>query len=112
MHPDLAGFEIVPVPMKAGDLLIFNSLLAHGIRPNVSRDRVRMAQYISMYPADEESAAERDARIRSWREREAPVRAAFPGDPREWERTRYETATLTPLGERLLGLRRWDSRSG
>ena len=83
-HPDLTGFEIVPVPMKAGDLLIFNSLLAHGIRPNVSNDRVRVAQYISMYPAEEDNIAEREARVRSWREREAPKRAAFPGDPRDW----------------------------
>lgn len=109
MHPDLTGFETVPVAMKAGDLLIFNSLLAHGIRPNVSTDRVRMAQYISMYPAEEQNAAERDARVRSWRDREAPVRAAFPGDPRDWERTRYETARLTELGEKLLGARRWNS---
>jgi hypothetical protein len=109
LHPDLTGFEIVPVPMRAGDLLIFNSLLAHGIRPNVSTDRVRMAQYISMYPAEEHNTAERDARVRSWREREAPTRAAFPGDPRDWERTRYETAVLTPLGEKLLGARSWHS---
>lgn len=107
MHPDLTGFEIVPVPMKAGDLLIFNSLLAHGIRPNVSSDRVRMAQYISMYPAEENNIDEREARVRSWREREAPTRAAFPGDPRDWERTRYKTAALTPLGEKLLGARSW-----
>ena len=39
--------------MKAGDLLIFNTLLAHGIRPNTSTNRARIAQYISMYPADE-----------------------------------------------------------
>ena len=112
-HPDLNGFEIVPVPMKAGDLLILNSLLAHGIRPNVSIDRVRIAQYISMYPAEEGNLAEREARVRSWREREAPKRAAFPGDPREWERTRYDTAVLSPLGEKLLGARRWrDHRPG
>jgi phytanoyl-CoA dioxygenase PhyH len=106
-RPDVTGFQIVNVPMKSGDLLIFNSLLAHGIRPNVSADRVRIAQYISMYPAEEQDVAERDARVRSWREREAPQRAAFPGDPRDWERTRYETATLTALGEKLLGLRSW-----
>jgi len=98
---------MVPVPMKAGDLLIFNSLLAHGIRPNVSTDRVRMAQYISMYPAEEGNLAEREARVRSWRQREAPKRAAFPGDPREWERTRYDTAVLSPLGGKLLGARSW-----
>jgi hypothetical protein len=108
-RPDVSGFEIVNVPMKAGDLLIFNSLLAHGIRPNASRDRVRIAQYISMYPADQQNLVERDARVRSWREREAPKRAAFPGDPRDWERTRYPTATLTPLGEKLLGSRSWNS---
>lgn len=106
-HPDVSGFEIVPVPMKAGDLLIFNSLLAHGIRPNTSSDRVRMAQYVSMHPAEEDNDTERETRIRSWRERLSPERAAFPGDPREIEQRRYETAALTPLGERLLGLRSW-----
>ena len=33
--PDTTGFEVVPVMPKAGDLLIFNSQLEHGIRPNV-----------------------------------------------------------------------------
>jgi hypothetical protein len=108
-QPDVTGFDVVSVTMKAGDLLIFNSLLAHGIRPNVTSDRVRIAQYISMHPAEEDNVTEREARVRSWREREAPKRAAFPGDPRCWERTRYETAKLTLLGERLLGLRGWRS---
>lgn len=106
-RPDVTGFEVVPVPMQAGDLLIFNSLLAHGIRPNTSTDRVRMAQYISMFPADEADEEERQIRVRSWRDREAPKRAAFPGDPREWEKNNGQTATLTPLGERLLGLTSW-----
>ena len=61
--PDTTGFEIVNVPMQAGDLLIFNSLLAHGIRPNRSQDRVRMAQYISMTPADESNQALRERAI-------------------------------------------------
>jgi hypothetical protein len=73
----------------------------------MSNDRVRMAQYISMYPAEEHNIAEREARVRSWREREAPKRVAFPGDPRDWERTRYPTAVLTRLGEKLLGARSW-----
>ncbi|MEF1302244.1 phytanoyl-CoA dioxygenase family protein, partial [Vibrio owensii] len=34
--PDLTGFEVEFISMKAGDLLIFNSLLPHGIRPNQS----------------------------------------------------------------------------
>ena len=36
MHPDTTGLRIVNVSMEAGDLLIFNSLLAHGVRPNHS----------------------------------------------------------------------------
>jgi hypothetical protein len=49
--------------------------------------------------------AERAERIRLWRERDHPRRDAFPGDPREWEKKNAETARLTDLGERLLGLR-------
>jgi ectoine hydroxylase-related dioxygenase (phytanoyl-CoA dioxygenase family) len=93
--------------MEPGDLLIFNTLLAHGVRPNRSKDRVRMAQYISMFPADEDDLVERTARIASWREREAPKRASFPGDPREWEKKNAKTAELTELGKKLLGLKNW-----
>jgi hypothetical protein len=106
-RPDIEGFEVYPVPMKAGDLLVFNSLLAHGIRPNTSENKVRMAQYIAMTPAAEDNADLRARRIQSWKERRAPEGFAFPGDPREWERTRYETAVLTPLGRKLLGLDSW-----
>lgn len=109
--PDATGFEIVNVQAKAGSLVIFNSLLAHGIRPNRSADRARMAQYISMSPAEEEDIEARESRIRSWREREAPNRMAFPGDPRGWEKTRYTTARLSGLGRRLLGLDSWRSRA-
>jgi hypothetical protein len=111
-HPDMTGFELEFVPMKAGDLLIFNSLLAHGIRPNTTTDRVRMAQYISMYPADEDNAQKRETRVRSWSERLPPVGHAFPGDPREWERTRYERAELNALGRKLLGVEPWRASSG
>ncbi len=107
MHPDITGLEIVSVAMQPGDLLLFNSLLAHGVRPNRSDGRVRMAQYISMHPADPDNRAERDERIRLWREQDYPKREAFPGDPREWERRNAAVAALTELGERLLGLQGW-----
>jgi hypothetical protein len=107
MHPDITGFKITNIAMEPGDLMIFNSLLAHGVRPNHSKDRVRMAQYISMFPADEDDTVERETRIASWRERESPKRDAFPGDPRDWEKKNAKTAELTPLGEKLLGLRSW-----
>jgi len=107
VHPDLTGLEVRFVGMQPGELLIFNTLLAHGIRPNRSRDRVRMAQYMSMYPAGNDDTGTRDTRIRSWSEREHPRGYAFPGDPREWEKTRYARAELNQLGRRLLGLEMW-----
>ena len=105
--PDVTGHDVINVELEAGDLLIFNSLLAHGVRPNRSERDVRMAQYISMYPADFEDAAIRQERIRLWRERVHPVGDAFPGDPREIEKKNFQTAELSPLGRRLLGLDQW-----
>ena len=67
-----------------------------------------MAQYISMTPAAEGHDELRARRVESWEERRAPQGFAFPGDPREWERTRYATAELTALGRRLLGRDRWE----
>ncbi len=105
--PDVTGFDIVKVKMNAGDLLIFNSLQPHGIRPNMSKDKVRIAQYISMMPAEEDNEPLRQWRISSWKERNAPEGYAFPGDPRGWEKTKYGAAELSVLGKKLLGLERW-----
>ena len=109
-QPDTKGLEehFVKVPLEAGDLLIFNSLEPHGIRPNNSKDKVRIAQYISMMPAEEENSALKEWRINSWKNRIAPEGHAFPGDPRKWEQTKYSTAKLSALGEKLLGLKPWD----
>lgn len=109
-RPDMTKLQdqIVKPVLAPGDLLIFNSLLAHGVAANTSADQVRMAQYISMAPADELDLVEREARIRCWRELVPPARAGFPGDPRNWEQTHATTAQLTPLGEKLLGLKSWN----
>lgn len=108
-QPDINGLEdkIEKVAMEAGDLLIFNSLLAHGIRPNLSENKVRIAQYISMMPAEEDNKVLKQWRINSWKNRVAPEGYAFPGDPRNLEQTKYKTAQLSPLGEKLLGLTKW-----
>ena len=105
--PDITGLELVKVKMQAGDLLIFNSLQPHGIRPNLSGNKVRIAQYISMMPAEESNEALRQWRITSWKERNAPEGYAFPGDPRNWEKTKYGVAELNELGKKLLGLENW-----
>jgi ectoine hydroxylase-related dioxygenase (phytanoyl-CoA dioxygenase family) len=108
-QPDISGLEdkIVKVKLEAGDLLIFNSTQPHGIRPNRSKGKVRIAQYISMMPAEPENKALLAWRINSWKNRVAPDGYAFPGDPRNWEQEKYERAKLSPLGERLLGITSW-----
>ncbi|MGJ8527930.1 phytanoyl-CoA dioxygenase family protein [Maritalea sp.] len=106
-HPDMTGIDIDNISLEPGDLLIFNALLAHGVRPNHSDDKVRMAQYISMYPADFDNVEEREERVRLWKEQECPKRDSFPGDPRDWEKKNSERAVLNEHGEKLLGLRRW-----
>jgi hypothetical protein len=62
-----------------------------------------------MMPAQEDNDALRQWRIGSWRDRRPPEGYAFPGDPRNWEATRYPRAVLTELGEKLLGLRSWET---
>lgn len=108
-QPDTTGLEdkLVKVPLRAGDLLIFNSTEPHGIRPNRSKDKVRIAQYVSMMPAEEDNQALIDWRVNSWKNRVAPEGYAFPGDPRNWEQTKYETAVLSSLGRKLLGAESW-----
>ncbi len=106
--PDITGYEIVNTTMNPGDLLIFNSLLPHGVRPNCSEDRARFAQYISMFPSDFENKRLREARIKTWRDQCAPIGDPFPGDPRDFERLNFPVATLDPLGEKLLGLKPWE----
>jgi hypothetical protein len=105
--PDATGLEREDISMEPGDLMIFNSLLAHGVRPNFSENKVRMAQYISMHPAEYDNVEEREERVRLWREMEPPNRPDFPGDPREWEKNNASSAVLTDLGEKLLGSKPW-----
>ncbi len=108
-QPDYSMFKdkIEKVAMEAGDLLIFNSTEPHGIRPNRTTDQVRIAQYISMMPAQEEDQALRTWRINSWKNRIAPEGYAFPGDPRKWEQNKYRMSVLNELGKKLLGIEKW-----
>lgn len=104
--PDLSDYEAVPVPLRAGDILIWTSLLPHGNGVNRS-DQPRFAQYISMNPASGDEATRR-RRIEGWEQNRPPGRpSVFPGDPRHIEEGRPGPATLTPLGRRLLGVDLW-----
>lgn len=104
--PDLSGLQVQSIPGRAGDLLIWNSLLPHGNGCNTS-DRPRLAQYITMSPADISNDRQREERIASWRTRRPAPN--WPGDPRGWELRQPGPATLTALGRRLLGLDPWPS---
>jgi len=105
-RPDLTGYTIDKIGMKAGDLVIWTTLLPHGNGHNVS-DRPRLAQYISMNPADEDNDELRQTRINCWRNNVPMPGRPFPGDPRKIEQGK-PPAELTALGRKLLGLDRWD----
>lgn len=102
--PDLTGYQVTKITGKAGDLVIWNSMLPHGNGHNTS-GRPRWAQFISMNPAKDDEKL-RQERIRLWRERKPMDHPAFPGDPRGAE-ARAESAVLTELGRKLLGIDRW-----
>jgi hypothetical protein len=104
--PDLTGYTITRVPLRAGDLVIWRNLLPHGNGHNRS-DQPRMAQYISMFPTQEHDIQERQMRINCWQKNTSPPHPFFPGDPRKVEERREEAAKLTSLGRKLLGLDSW-----
>jgi ectoine hydroxylase-related dioxygenase (phytanoyl-CoA dioxygenase family) len=108
--PDLTGLTVTPVPLRAGDLVIWSTVLAHGNGHNRS-DRPRLAQYITMEPARDDDETARLARIACWRDRIPPVHPAFHGDPRKIEEREGDVAHLTPLGRKLLGLDRWGTEA-
>ena len=99
---DLEGHEVVPVPGRAGDLVIFDARLPHGNGRNLA-DAPRVAQYVSYRPA-EPGAAEMTARL--YREGTAPEHLrGRPG----WDTTQpWPPAELDPLGRRLAGLDPWE----
>lgn len=107
--PDMTGFAPTAVPARAGDLIIWNRLLAHGNGHNVS-DRPRLAQYITMSPAHDDNQEFRRKRVTQWQDRLPPDTDWAPGDPRGWEQEHGQTAHLSPLGRKLLGLDSWDEQ--
>ncbi|WP_018566549.1 phytanoyl-CoA dioxygenase family protein [Streptomyces sp. PsTaAH-124] len=108
---DRAEFPVVRPELRAGDLLIFNGLLAHGVAPNVSEQGVRAAQYLSMMPALEEHEQLRRSRVESWRTLGTPDwNPTLLGDAVRPEADRYGPATLNGLGRKLLGLDSWSGR--
>jgi hypothetical protein len=104
--PDVTGYTVTQVPLRAGDMVIWNTLLLHGNGQNRSH-KPRLAQYITMSLANENDEATRQEHISCWQNNEPPHHWAFPGDPRKIEEQRSKPAELTPLGRKLLGLDSW-----
>jgi hypothetical protein len=98
---DTADREIVHVPARAGDLIVWDSRLAHGNSRNTSCTP-RMAFYVLMGPVDQ---AMRQIAVESWRTgRCVPWWRNRPGYDRAEP---WPPAVLTQLGRRLLGLDSW-----
>jgi Phytanoyl-CoA dioxygenase (PhyH) len=97
-----AGREIVHVPAAAGDLIAWDSRLAHGNSKNMSAVP-RIAFYVMMGPAVDGVFSQ--AAIESWRTgRCVPWWHNRPGYDRIEP---WPPASLTELGRRLLGLENW-----
>jgi Phytanoyl-CoA dioxygenase (PhyH) len=110
---DRSKLPVIQPELRAGDLLIWNGLLAHGVAPNTSENGVRAVQYLSMMPALESHDELKSSRIDSWRHLTTPAwHPTLVGDADKHESLRYATATLNDLGERLLGLKSWQRESG
>jgi hypothetical protein len=60
-----------------------------------------------MISSKEKNKEIRQWRINSWKDRNTTEGFAFPGDPRGWEKKKYEKAELSELGKKLLGLEKW-----
>ncbi|GHH60609.1 phytanoyl-CoA dioxygenase [Kitasatospora indigofera] len=105
---DRDEYPVVRPELSAGDLLIWNGALAHGVARNISDGGVRAVQYLSMMPALEEHEEMRRSRINSWYTLSTPDwNRTLVGDAVKHESLRYGTAELDDLGKKLLGLTPW-----
>jgi hypothetical protein len=108
---DFSMEDVVTVPGKAGDLVIWDARLPHGPGPNTAA-RPRVMQAVSMFPAPRRGGGwpgerdwSREEQISWWESKRAPPwwrdvpgqRDPEPDDPAE----------LTPLGRRLVGIEDW-----
>jgi hypothetical protein len=99
---DLEGHEVVKVPARAGDLVVWDSRLPHHGGRNTGR-APRLSVAIAMWPEGDD--AERAERIACWRDKRPP--ACWRGWRGQVDPEPGEPAILTDLGRKLLGLDRW-----
>jgi hypothetical protein len=111
---DLMSLGATPIPGKAGDLIIWHSSLPHGAGLNTRR-YPRVVQYITMYPVQEKDENILTHRVNAWRNNLAGLIVEATDSTwelrKEKEHAVGQTANLSPLGRKLLGLDRWESES-
>lgn len=106
-NPNIGDMQVKSIAANAGDLIIWHVGLLHGNGRNRTQ-QPRLAQYITMSPANEADEEQRQRRIELWQNRLPPdYKRAFPGDPRQLEEKFGKTAELTDLGKKLVGVVRW-----
>jgi len=105
--PDITGHEVIPIPGRAGDLVIWDSMLPHGNGSNRA-ETPRYAQYITMHRANNDLSS-RKRYVESWQGNVRPETPGYPyRDSRNWEKNHYSgPAQLTALGRKLLGIDSW-----
>ena len=108
---DLESLGARPIPGSAGDLIIWHSALPHGSSSNTAT-HPRVVQYITMFPLQGYDEDARNHRIKAWRDRLAGLVIEVTGITtwelrNEKENQIGQTAELSPLGRKLLGLDRW-----
>ena len=108
---DLESLGAKPIAGAAGDLIIWHSALPHGSSPNTAT-HPRVAQYVTMFPSQGYDEAARILRVGAWQDRLAGLVIEVTGKKtwklrNEKEHQRGQTAELSQLGRKLLGLDGW-----
>jgi len=98
-HPSLLGLEVVPIEMRAGDLVIWNSLIPHGNGPNLSSNP-RIAQIVRMFSCKSYGKNTLQQRLEMWENK-------LPYNHSALNMLNWDEPALSPLGERLLGICDW-----
>ena len=109
MLEEKVDFEVINVPSKAGDLVIWDTRMAHGTSPNRSTVP-RFAQYLSMCPAEPEHAELLEIRLASFANQTRPEKSGNKISGTAGFRKESDfcpKAELTELGKRLLGAEPW-----
>jgi ectoine hydroxylase-related dioxygenase (phytanoyl-CoA dioxygenase family) len=105
-NADFSDLKTSYIAMKAGDLLIWNSVLPHGNSVNHSSGP-RLAQYITMFPAEGITDTELKSRVQSFENNTPPFyegNRQFPISPKTFFE---EPVELTDLGKKILGINPW-----